>query len=273
MHPVFTGGQRRVTLDAVSRPSALRAVFPPWAVPFLKPARYKSARGGGNEIPGVAFEWSSSDTAIATIDDSGVVLTSAVGAVKLTAASGTLATTAQVSVLANDPVLHHSALTAGLPNRPFTNLTVDGTEGSTQTVGTLGLGLNPEVFPVILGQGNTGQLVLAAASRVAEGRVVAFSGQDFISSGDRAMLLGSSSVGRLLANAVRWAGRPNEAQLRVLADNLRIADVLQAQGFNNVGLVSQGPGYWERDWSASALDGVDVAVVQVKRVGHSAPDR
>ena len=221
----------------------------------------------GNEMPDTSFEWSSSDTTVATVDDSGLVLSSAVGAMTITAASGTLADTARVTVLATDAVHHHAALTAGLPKRPFVNMTVGGTEGSTKTVGTLRLGLNPDVFPVILGQGDMGQLILAAGSQLGEGRVVAFSGQDFISSGDRATLLGSSSADRLLANAVRWSGRTNEAQLRVLADNRRIADVLESQGLNDVDVVGQGPGFWERDWSASALDSVDVAVVQVNEWG------
>lgn len=35
-----------MTLETIARPGARHAVFPPWSVPFLKPARYKSARGG-----------------------------------------------------------------------------------------------------------------------------------------------------------------------------------------------------------------------------------
>ena len=221
----------------------------------------------GNEVPNVAFEWSSSDSTVAAVDDSGLVLTSGVGAMTITAASEALANTAQVTVLSNDPEHHHAALTAGLSNRPFVNMTVGGAEGSTDTVGTLRLGLNPDVFPVIVGQSDMEQLVLVAGSQLGKGRVVAFSGQDFISSGDRATLLGSSSAERLLANAVRWAGRSVEAPVRVLADNRRIADVLEARGLDNVDVVGQGPGFWERDWSASALSGVDVAVVQVNEWG------
>ncbi len=221
----------------------------------------------GNEVPDVAFEWSSSDTTVATVDDSGLVLTSGVGALTITAASGELANTTKVTVLSNDPVHHHAALTAGLSNRPFVNMTVGGTESSTETVGTLRIGLNPNVFPVIVGHGDMGQLVFVARSQLGKGRVVAFSGQDFISSGDRATLLGNSSADRLLANAVRWAGRSIEAPIRVLADNQRIADVLEAQGLDDVDVVGQGPGFWERDWSARALNGVDVAVVQANEWG------
>ena len=221
----------------------------------------------GNEVYDVAFEWSSSDTTVATVDDSGLVLTNAVGAVTITAASGALVNTAQVTVLSNDPEHHHALLTTGLPNRPLVNVTVGGTEGSTETVGTLRLGLNPDVFPVVVGQGDMDHFVLVAGSQLGEGRVVAFSGQDFISSGDRATLLGNSSTDRLLANAVRWAGRTIEAPIRVLADNRQIADVLEAQGLNEVDLMGQGPGFRERDWSASALDDVDVAVVQVNEWG------
>ena len=223
----------------------------------------------GNDMPDASFEWSSSDTSVAIVDGSGTVLTSAVGATTIYVVSGTLADTAQVTVLSDEDKFahHHAALTAGLPKRPFVNMTVGGTEGSTETVGTLRLGLNPDAFPVILGQDDMGQFVLAAGSQLGEGRVFALSGQDFISSGERATLLGNASTDHLLANAVRWAGEPNEGPLRVLADNRQIAEALEAQGPIDVDVVGQGPGFWERDWTAGALDGVDVAVVQVNEWG------
>ena len=155
---------------------------------------------------------------------------------------------------------HHAVLTAGLPERPFVNTTVGGTEGSTQTVGTLRLGLNRDAFPVLIVSPGDWPSVLVAGSRLGEGRVVAFAGQDFLSPGDRATLLGNASASRLLANAVRWTGAKSAAPLRVLVDNRRVADALAAQGIDGVEMVSRrGP--YVSDWSTDALADVDVAVV------------
>ncbi|MCY4400853.1 MAG: M60 family metallopeptidase [Gemmatimonadetes bacterium] len=212
----------------------------------------------GSEVPDAAFEWRSSDATIATVDDSGLVRAEAVGAATITAASGALADSSRVSVLSDDPSNHHAVLTAGLPERPFVNATVGGTEGSTETVGTLRLGLSPDAFPVIVSEGDMPS-VLVAASRLGAGRVVAFPGQDFLSPGNRATLLGNASAARLLANAVRWTGAKS-ASLRVLVDNRRVADALEAQGIDGVEVVD-GRGPYVRDWSASALADADVAVV------------
>ena len=170
-------------------------------------------------------------------------------------------------VQSSDPADHHAALTAGLPEHPFANTTVGGTQGSTKTVGTLRLGLNPDAFPVIGDQGGMGLSLLVAGSFLGPGRVVAFSGQDFPGSDDRATLLGHGHADRLLANAVRWTAVVRASPLRVLADNQRIADALAAQGLDGVDVVSRGRGSADRDWSASALDGADVAVVQVNEWG------
>ena len=62
------------------------------------------------------------------------------------------------------------------------------------TNGTLEITLNPNAFPLILDDRG----VFAAASKLGEGRVVAFSGQDFISSQDRSTLLGVGDVNTLL---------------------------------------------------------------------------
>ena len=211
-----------------------------------------------NEVMDATFAWSSSDPTVATVDDSGLVRGEAVGAAALTVASGELADSSRVSVLSTNPVDHHAALTSGLPERPFVNTTVGGTEGSTRTVGTLRLGLNPDAFPVIVSEGEM-PAVLVAASRLGAGRVVAFPGQDFLSPGNRATLLGNASAARLLANAVRWTGA-NSAPLRVLVDNRRVADALRAQGIDEVEVVG-GRGPYVREWSPSALADADVAVV------------
>ncbi|WP_420637385.1 M60 family metallopeptidase [Candidatus Palauibacter sp.] len=112
-----------------------------------------------------------------------------------------------------------------------------------------------------------GLSLLVAGSFLGSGRVVAFSGQDFLGSDDRATLLGHGHADRLLANAVRWTAGVRASPLRVLADNQRIADALAAQGLDGVDVVSSGRGSADRDWSASALDGADVAVVQVNEWG------
>ena len=212
----------------------------------------------GSDVPDAALEWSSSDATIATVDASGLVRAAAVGAATITAASGGSRDSTRVSVFLDDPSDHHAALTAGLPERPFVNTTVGGTEGSTATVGTLWLDLNPDAFPVIVSEGDRPS-VLVAASRLGEGRVVAFPGQDFLSPGNRATLLGNANAARLLANAVRWTSAKS-APLRVLVDNRAVADALEAQGIQGVEVVGRR-GSWARDWTASALADVDVAVV------------
>ena len=153
-------------------------------------------------------------------------------------------------------------LTTGLPRRPFADRTLDES-----TVGTLRLGLNPDVFPVIVLESEARPDVLVAASWIGEGRVVAFSGQDFLSSHDRSTLLKHPSGDRLLANAVRWAGSDRAAPLRVVADSQRLADVLATQGIERVSVVGTRQGRRERDWTASTLADADVAVVQVNEWG------
>ena len=219
-----------------------------------------------NEMPDAEFEWSSSDGTVATVDGTGLVRARAVGAAVVAAALGDLRDSARVSVSSGDPVDHHAALTAGLPERPFVNTTVGGREGSVETVGTLRLGLNPDAFPVIVSQGDMGASVLVAGSCLGSGRAVAFSGQDFLGSDERATLVGHEQVDRLLANAVRWTAGDRAVPLRVLADNQRIADALEAQGLDGVEVVGRR-GQYNRDWSATALDDADVAVVQANEWG------
>lgn len=158
-----------------------------------------------------------------------------------------------------EPAAHHAALVAGLPENPFAGTTLGGTEGAANTVGTLRLDLNPDAFPVITLRGET-PAVLVAASRLGNGRVVALPGQDFISPGERATLLGNANLVRLLANAVRWVGSGLDAPLRVLVDNRKIADALAAQGLEGIEVVGLRDS-WARDWSADALVDVDVAIV------------
>ena len=182
---------------------------------------------------------------------------------------------ATVTVTASDPMAQSASvafrvrvsgsvpgLTEGLPRRPFVGRTVGD-----RTVGTLRLGLNPDVFPVIVMESEDRSDVLVAASWLGEGRVVAFSGQDFLSSHDRATLLRHPGGDRLLANAVRWAGSDRAMPLRIITDSQRIADVLAAQGLKGSKVVGGGPVRGEGDWRASTLADADVAVVQVNEWG------
>ena len=220
----------------------------------------------GNAVPDIGFEWSSSDTTVVTVDGTGLVGAVRLGTATVAAASGDLQDSSRVTVLSADPSDHHAAVTAGLPERPFVHETVGGTEGSTATVGTLRLALHPDAFPVIVSQDVLTPSVLVAGSTLGEGRVVAFPGQDFLSSGDRATLLGTANADRLLANSVRWAGAQRAAPLRVLVDNQRIADVLEGAGFEEIEVVGSGSSN-VRNWSADALADMDVAVVQANEWG------
>ena len=215
----------------------------------------------GHVVADSELEWSSSDTTVATVDGAGLVRGNREGAVTVAAASGEARGSSSILVLSADPGDHHAALTAGLPESPFVNTTV---APGTRTIGTLRMSLAPDAFPVMISRGGMGLLV--AGSRLGSGRVVAFSGQDFISSGDRSTLLGTASGDRLLANAVRWAGSSSAPRpLRALVDNERIADALERQGLEGVAVVGRrGSG---RNWSKGALDDVDVAVVQTNEWG------
>lgn len=179
-----------------------------------------------------------------------------------------------VLVDSTDPAVHLAAITAGLPDEPFLNTTIGGTEGSTATVGTLRLGLNPNAFPVIVRKNEQWTDVVVAGSHLGDGRVVAFSGQDFLGPDERATLLGHANTDLLLANAVRWVGDQSDAgSLRILVDNQRIANSLAGQGLQGITVVDRrGP--YERNWSASALDDADIVVVLTNAWGTPmlAPD-
>ena len=172
-----------------------------------------------------------------------------------------------------------AALTDGLPERPFVDATVGGTEGSTRTVGTLRVAdLDNDVTVVLAVQGDMELSVLAAASFLGTGRVVAFSGQDFLGSSERATLVGRhANADRLLLNAVRWAGGDRGPPLRVVVDNPQVAAALKSQGFQCVEVVGAGLVPGTRDWNAEVLEDAHVAVVQVNEwgtarlLGESAP--
>jgi uncharacterized protein YjdB len=102
-----------------------------------------------NEVSGAEFEWSSSATTVATVDATGLIRAARVGAVTVTATSEGWRGSSRVAVHSNDPADRHAALVAGLRERPFAGTTVGGTEGSTNTVGTLRLSLDGDALPVI----------------------------------------------------------------------------------------------------------------------------
>ncbi len=218
-------------------------------------------------IDGVAVSWSTSDAAVATVDGMGLVHARSVGAAVVSAEREDMRGLAWVSVSSTNPGDHQAALIAGVPEHPFRNATVGGQEGSARTVGTLRMGLNPDLFPVIVSEGDMGPSVLVAGSSLGSGRVVAFSGQDFLGSNDRATLVGHEHVSRVLANTVRWTADDSRLPLRVLVDNRRVADALEAHGLKAVEVVGSGPGGEDRDWNANSLNDVDVAVVQVNEWG------
>ena len=153
----------------------------------------------------------------------------------------------------------YEALTAGVSTTPTTTVLPEDTNG------TLNLGLHPYAFPIVSGDSG----VFAAASRFGDGRVVAFSGQDFIGGQERSTLLGEASIDTLVANAVQWSAN-TDGPINVLVANERVADMLQQQGIDNVTVtpVVEVDGLWSiQDWSAGALSGMDVAVVQVNEWG------
>ena len=161
----------------------------------------------------------------------------------------------------------YEALTEGVSTTPTTSILPEDTNG------TLNMGLNPYVFPILSGDSG----VFAAASRLGDGRVVAFSGQDFIGGQDRSTLLGEDSIDTLVTNAVQWTANQSSGSINVLAANERVASVLEEGGITNVTVtpVVETDGLWSiQDWSAAALSGIDVAVVQVNEWGtlYVSPD-
>jgi hypothetical protein len=147
------------------------------------------------------------------------------------------------------------ALSDGVPAVPVTRVLDDSGNG------TLQVGLHPDAFPVYAGSAG----VHAAVTRIGDGRVVAFSGQDFLSSGDRSTLLVDSEVPALLRNAAAWAGGGDS--LRVLADNAAVAAVLTGHEVDVTPVVEVNGLREIKDWSATALADYDLAVVQINEWG------
>jgi len=153
------------------------------------------------------------------------------------------------------------ALSAGVATVPAAE------ELGEDTNGLIELSLSGDAFPLLVGPVG----VHGAATRLGAGRVVAFSGQDFLSSGDRSTLLKpGSGVPQLVRNAARWTSAVDGRPLRVLADNDAVAAALQEGTGDEVTVtpIVERAGLREiRDWSATALVGMDVLVVQVNEWG------
>jgi len=151
------------------------------------------------------------------------------------------------------------AVTAGVDPAPIRVVLDDGGNGSLQ------LGLHPGALAVL--SGDTG--VHVATTTIGKGRVVAFSGQDFLSSGDRSTLLGEPDVAQLLRNAASWAGGGGDS-LSVLADNDAVGAVLTQGTGHSVQIppVVESAGLRQiLDWSRSSIRGHDVLVVQINEWG------
>jgi len=147
------------------------------------------------------------------------------------------------------------ALSAGVDERPVTRILDDSGNG------TLQVGLHPGALPIYAGPSG----VHTAVTRIGDGRVVAFSGQDFLSSGDRSSLLVDSDVPDLVRNAAAWAGSGDN--LRILADNAVVAATLSDHEVD-VAEITEIDGLREiKDWRAETIAGYDVLVVQINEWG------
>jgi hypothetical protein len=92
----------------------------------------------------------------------------------------------------------------------------------------------PEAFPVIAGkEGKDGMLPVVAASRMGEGRIVAFGHDGFLSSVDQ------KDTGRLVINSIRWAANNKEKPrvgLFAIYNTPRMLEFFKAVGMEAVSL-------------------------------------
>ena len=151
-----------------------------------------------------------------------------------------------------------SALSLGVDSTPTQFVLPEDTNG------TLKLDLHPSVFPIMSGPRGT----FAAASMLGDGRVVAFSGQDFISPQERSTLLGEENIARMVVNAVQWTGKSDTP--KVLVANQKLADALAFAGITDIDItpIVHNEGLWSlQDWSTNTLSSYDAIVVQVNEWG------
>ena len=152
------------------------------------------------------------------------------------------------------------AITDGVPDAPITRALGEDTNGEL----LLGFG---GAFPIVSDEAG----VYVAATTLGEGRVVAFSGQDFLSSGTRSTLIDDPGVRRLVQSAALWAaGGPSAAEVAAAVGSEAVATALAEVGVTQTAVapIVRRQGLHEiRDWSAEALAGRQLAVVQVNEWG------
>ena len=147
------------------------------------------------------------------------------------------------------------------------------------TIGHLIVGLSSNTFPFL----SNSEGVFAAATQLGQGRIIAFSGQDFISSGTRSTLLNVGEMNQILLNAVQWVNPrtyashsspnpppidPYQAHIRTHASSINT--LLSTAGYTHTeeASVYLRRGLWQlQDWRPDALIDIDVAIVQINEWG------
>lgn len=151
-------------------------------------------------------------------------------------------------------------LIEGVTTPPVSEMLMEGNHGN----GELSVGLGPGTAPFLASD----ESIYAAATGLSNGRIVVFSGQEFLGSQQRSTLLENPNIAQLLKNAVVWAS--GKANPTVLAANDRVAAALRDGSSLEVttadhdlpnGLLTKV------DWSADAIRNFDVLVVQINEWG------
>ena len=88
---------------------------------------------------------------------------------------------------------HFETITQNVETPPTETILLEDTNG------TLELGLQPDAFPILSSENG----IFTAGSKLGQGRVIAFSGQDFIGSQDRSTLLKEPNIAKLVSNSVK----------------------------------------------------------------------
>ena len=140
----------------------------------------------------------------------------------------------------------------------------EGNHGNGRLSVGLGASARNAPVPVLSNEENT----LVVAGNLGRGKVVVFSGQEFLGSQTRSTLVDNPDVARLLQNAVVWSG--DSEQAKALVANERVAAALNDGSNIETTVVEFDPpnGLLVRaDWSASAINQYDVLVIQINEWG------
>ena len=151
-------------------------------------------------------------------------------------------------------------LIEGVTTPPISEMLMEGDHGN----GELSVGLGPGTAPFLASD----ESIYAAATSLDNGRIVVFSGQEFLGSQQRSTLLGNPDIAQLLKNAVVWAA--GKANPTVLAANDRVAAAMRNGSSLEITTADRSfpDGLLEKvDWSAEAIRNFDVLVVQVNEWG------